>query len=49
MWLRKCADDSETANWIKTNTKECSKCNSTIEKNGGCKCVLWGGWTCAGR
>jgi ariadne-1 len=37
LWLKKCADDSETANWIKTNTKECSKCNSTIEKNGGCK------------
>lgn len=37
MWLKKCADDSETANWIKTNTKECPKCQSTIEKNGGCK------------
>lgn len=39
MWLKKCRDDSETANWIKSNTKECSKCQSTIEKNGGCKCV----------
>lgn len=37
MWLHKCQDDSETANWIKSNTKECSKCQSTIEKNGGCK------------
>lgn len=37
MWLRKCRDDSETANWIKSNTKECSQCQSTIEKNGGCK------------
>lgn len=37
MWLQKCRDDSETANWIKSNTKECSKCQSTIEKNGGCK------------
>lgn len=37
MWLKKCHDDSETANWIKSNTKECSKCQSTIEKNGGCK------------
>jgi ariadne-1 len=37
MWLKKCRDDSETANWIKSNTKECSKCQSTIEKNGGCK------------
>ena len=37
LWLKKCQDDSETANWIKTNTKECPKCQSTIEKNGGCK------------
>jgi ariadne-1 len=40
LWLKKCADDSETANWIKSNTKECTACNSTIEKNGGCKCVF---------
>lgn len=40
LWLKKCQDDSETANWIKSNTKECSKCQSTIEKNGGCKYVL---------
>jgi len=37
MWMKKCQDDSETANWIKSNTKECTKCLSTIEKNGGCK------------
>ena len=37
LWIQKCQDDSETANWIKSNTKECSKCQSTIEKNGGCK------------
>jgi ariadne-1 len=36
LWLQKCADDSETANWISANTKECSKCQSMIEKNGGC-------------
>ena len=35
-WLKKCEDDSETSNWISANTKECPKCNSTIEKNGGC-------------
>lgn len=40
MWLKKCRDDSETANWIKSNTKECSACQSTIEKNGGCKYVF---------
>ncbi|KAJ2608107.1 hypothetical protein H4S08_004574 [Coemansia sp. RSA 1365] len=36
MWMQKCKDDSETSNWIKANTKECVKCKSTIEKNGGC-------------
>jgi ariadne-1 len=41
MWLKKCKDDSETANWIKSNTKECTACHSTIEKNGGCKCVVF--------
>lgn len=40
MWLKKCKDDSETANWIKSNTKECTACHSTIEKNGGCKFVF---------
>lgn len=40
MWLKKCRDDSETANWIKSNTKECTQCLSTIEKNGGCKYVF---------
>jgi ariadne-1 len=54
LWLKKCADDSETANWIKTNTKECSKCDSTIEKNGGCnhmtckKCKWEFCWVCMG-
>nr|ODN99997.1 ariadne-1 [Cryptococcus depauperatus CBS 7855] len=36
-WEKKCADDSETANWLQANTKECPKCGSTIEKSGGCK------------
>jgi len=54
MWLKKCHDDSETANWIKSNTKECSKCQSTIEKNGGCnhmtckKCKYEFCWVCMG-
>ncbi|KAH7916599.1 hypothetical protein BJ138DRAFT_1121710 [Hygrophoropsis aurantiaca] len=54
MWLKKCRDDSETANWIKSNTKECSKCQSTIEKNGGCnhmtckKCKHEFCWVCMG-
>jgi len=53
-WLKKCADDSETANWISANTKECPKCGSTIEKNGGCnhmtcrKCKHEFCWMCMG-
>jgi len=35
-WLTRCADDSETANYISANTKDCPKCNICIEKNGGC-------------
>merc|ERR1719367_847299 len=35
-WLTKCADDSETANYISAHTKDCPKCNICIEKNGGC-------------
>lgn len=35
-WLTKCADDSETANYISANTKDCPKCHICIEKNGGC-------------
>ncbi|KKA23014.1 RING finger protein [Rasamsonia emersonii CBS 393.64] len=54
MWLKKCEDDSETANWIAANTKECPKCHSTIEKNGGCnhmtcrKCKHEFCWMCMG-
>ncbi|KAL4750148.1 hypothetical protein BDW72DRAFT_176462 [Aspergillus terricola var. indicus] len=54
MWLQKCEDDSETANWISANTKECPKCHSTIEKNGGCnhmtcrKCKHEFCWMCMG-
>jgi ariadne-1 len=53
-WLKKCKDDSETANWISANTKECGKCQSTIEKNGGCnhmtcrKCRYEFCWVCMG-
>jgi len=54
LWLKKCADDSETANWISANTKECAKCHATIEKNGGCnhmqckKCKHDFCWVCLG-
>ena len=53
-WLRKLQDDSETSNWISSNTKECPKCQSTIEKNGGCnhmtcrKCRNEFCWLCMG-
>lgn len=44
-WIKKCDDDSETSNWIAANTKECPKCNVTIEKDGGCNhmvsCLLF--------
>ncbi|CAF0802590.1 unnamed protein product [Rotaria sordida] len=29
-WLNKCRDDSETANYISANTKDCPKCNVVI-------------------
>ena len=35
-WLTKCADDSETANYISAHTKDCPECHICIEKNGGC-------------
>jgi ariadne-1 len=37
-WLRKCRDDSETANWIESNTKKCPKkeCQTPIQKTDGC-------------
>lgn len=39
-WQRKCSDDSETANWLNTNTKPCPKCQNQVEKNGGCNLVV---------
>lgn len=41
-WFKKCsdADDTESSNWIVTNTKECPKCCTNIEKNGGCNRML---------
>ncbi|OWK02648.1 ARIH2 [Cervus elaphus hippelaphus] len=50
-WLTKCADDSETANYISAHTKDCNIC---IEKNGGCnhmqcsKCKHDFCWMCLG-
>ncbi|XP_054710603.1 potential E3 ubiquitin-protein ligase ariadne-2-like [Uloborus diversus] len=53
-WLTKCADDSETANYISAHTKDCPKCNICIEKNGGCNHMQCYGckfdfcWMCLG-
>ncbi|MFH4980877.1 hypothetical protein AB6A40_007586 [Gnathostoma spinigerum] len=53
-WLIKCADDSETANYISAHTKDCPNCHSCIEKNGGCnhmqcaKCKHHFCWMCFG-
>ncbi len=53
-WLTKCADDSETANYISALTKDCPKCHVCIEKNGGCnhmqcsKCKYDFCWMCLG-
>ncbi|CCH43927.1 putative E3 ubiquitin-protein ligase ARI5 [Wickerhamomyces ciferrii] len=52
-WVTKCKDDSETANWIMSNTQQCPKCDSSIEKNGGCnhmtckKCRYEFCWICS--
>lgn len=51
-WKKKCEDDSETLNWIQSNTKDCPKCHAIIEKNGGCnhmvctKCRYQFCWIC---
>ncbi|CAI4224535.1 unnamed protein product [Auanema sp. JU1783] len=54
LWLVKCADDSETANYISAHTKDCPHCHTCIEKNGGCnhmqcaKCKHHFCWMCFG-
>lgn len=51
-WIKKEKDESETANWLAVNTKDCPKCNTAIEKNGGCnhmtcsKCRHEWCWVC---
>ena len=53
-WIKKCADDSETAHWLDANTHGCPKCSTSIEKNGGCnhmtcrKCSYEFCWICLG-
>jgi len=51
-WVKKAADESENVKWMQANTKKCPKCNSHIEKNGGCmhmtckKCTHEFCWLC---
>lgn len=53
-WIKRCEDDSETANWIEANTQSCPRCHTQIEKNGGCnhmkcqKCTFEFCWICFG-
>lgn len=53
-WTQKLEDDSETANYMVANTKDCPKCNVCIEKSGGCnhmqcyKCRYDFCWMCLG-
>uniref|UniRef100_T1J405 RBR-type E3 ubiquitin transferase n=1 Tax=Strigamia maritima TaxID=126957 RepID=T1J405_STRMM len=54
-WLLKCADDTETMNYICANTKDCPECKFCIEKNGGCnhmscsRCKHEFCWVCLGN
>ncbi|EOA25192.1 hypothetical protein CARUB_v10018509mg [Capsella rubella] len=51
LWTKKCADESETVNWITVNTKLCPKCTKPISKSEGCnlmtcKCGQHFCWLC---
>ncbi|KAI9000153.1 hypothetical protein DFJ74DRAFT_459777 [Hyaloraphidium curvatum] len=54
LWTKKKAEETATGNWLIVNTKECIKCSSPIEKNGGCnhmtcsKCGFHWCWSCHG-
>jgi ariadne-1 len=53
-WIKQSTDDGETVKWIQVNTKDCPKCQTAIEKNGGCnhmtcrKCTHEFCWLCFG-
>lgn len=39
MWDKQCQKDSENLAWIVQNTRDCPKCGTPVEKNGGCNSV----------
>ena len=41
IWHKSAKDDAGTSQWLKAHTKSCPKCRNNIEKNGGCKYVLF--------
>jgi len=53
-WMEKATDEQENIVWMIANTKRCPKCNTAIEKNGGCmhmtcrKCGHEFCWLCRG-
>ena len=53
-WWKKKEEDSATASWISSHTKDCPKCQTSIEKNGGCnhmwckQCKHEFCWVCLG-
>ncbi|CAA7046605.1 unnamed protein product [Microthlaspi erraticum] len=53
LWSKKCADESETVNWITVNTKLCPKCIKPVHRISGCNlmtciCGQHFCWLCGG-
>ncbi|KFD50894.1 hypothetical protein M513_08207 [Trichuris suis] len=55
-WIAKCETESDSAHWIADYTRPCPRCNTNIEKSGGCNhmkctqpfCQFEFCWTCQG-
>ncbi|CDW53000.1 IBR domain containing protein [Trichuris trichiura] len=55
-WIAKCEAESDSAHWIADHTRPCPRCNTNIEKSGGCNhmrctqpfCQFEFCWTCQG-